>query len=98
MEDIIKLNSHDGSNNYLKKLNTEPYEGKQAYALKTSYRYSIRMGTVKDGISFVDPSGGPMLVQGDTINDKYKIIRVGGFPYIGTILVLEEVKDDISSH
>lgn len=96
MEDIIKLNSHDGSNNYLKKLNTEPYEGKQAYALKTSYRYSIRMGTVKDGISFVDPSGGPMLVEGDSLNGKYKIVKIAGVPYVGIIIVLEN--NDISSN
>ena len=90
MEDIIKLNSHDGSNNYLKKLNIEPYEGKQAYVLKTSYRYSIRMGTVKDGISFVDPSGGPMLVEGDSLNGKYKIIKIEFLKYVGTIIILEK--------
>lgn len=96
MENIIKLNSHDGSNNYLKKLNTEPYEGMQAYVLKTPYSSSIRMGTVKDGISFVDPPGGPMITTGEVLNDKYNIVKIVGVPYVGIIIVLEN--NDISSN
>ena len=54
------------------------------------------MGTVKDGISFVDPSGGPMLVEGDSLNGKYKIVKIAGVPYVGIIIVLEN--NDISSN
>ena len=91
MEDIIKLNSHDGTNNYLKKINIGPREGRQAYVLNTPYDF-LRSGEIGDGRPFVDPSGGPMLVQGDILNDKYIIDRVGHFPYIGTIIILEKKK------
>lgn len=96
MENIIKLNSHDGTNNYLKKLNIEPYKGMQAYVLKTPYSSSIRMGTIKDGISFVDPPGGPMIIIGDILNNKYNIVKIAGIQYVGIIIVLEN--NDISSH
>lgn len=89
MEDIIKLNSHDGTTNYLKKLNTKSYKGRQAYVLRSPYDF-IRRGKIDDNSEFVDPSGGPMLVEGDTLNNKYKIVKVGEFPYIGIIIVLEE--------
>lgn len=88
MSGIIKLNSHDGTNNYLKQLEVPTYEGKQAYLLKTPYNF-CRFGEVEEGRKFVDPSGGPMLVEGDKV-DKYTIVKIVTVPYVGTILILEE--------
>lgn len=61
MEKKIKLNTHDGSNNYLKQI-----EDSDKYILKTQFDF-MRGGTLANGHVFIDPSGGPMLVVGDTI-------------------------------
>lgn len=96
MKDIIKLDSHDGSNNYLVKLNIPQYKNYQAYLLKTQYNY-IRYIYDVEGINIisVDPSGGPMLSIGDIIrNTDYEIEEINSLKYVGIILTLKEIKND----
>lgn len=64
MEKIIKLNSRSGNNNYLELINDK------TYALKTTYPY-IRVGHTEnnDSAKFVDPSGGPMIVVGEVLEE-----------------------------
>lgn len=56
MKKIIKLWTHDGSNNYL-----EQYKGR-IYKLVTQYNF-IRGGKIDENHAFIDPSGGPMIVE-----------------------------------
>lgn len=81
----IRLNTHDGSNNYLKQI-----EDSNKYILKTQFDF-MRGGTLPDGHVFIDPSGGPMLVVGDTI--KGTDLKIKGIEFIkgtGWILTLEK--------
>lgn len=83
MEKKIKLNTHDGSNNYLKQI-----EDSDKYILKTQFDF-MRGGHLDNGHMFIDPSGGPMLVVGDTIEGtdlKIKGIEfTKGFGWILTL-------------
>lgn len=88
MKDIIKLNTHDGSNNYLEKLPNTINE----YTLKTSIEF-IRCGEVAENKKFVDPNGGPMLVEGEqlpAIDIKAKIIKISSITGQGFIITLEK--------
>ena len=81
MNDIIKLNSRGQENNYLKRLKKSDNTESKTYALKTSTPY-LRTGEV-EGHKFIDPSGGPMIVEGSLLeeaNAKVKSINfVTGF-------------------
>lgn len=68
-EDVIKLVSRDGTENFLVKVSDKQY------SLKTPYCY--RAGTLQNNKKFIDPSGGPMLIEGEFIPEA-------GF-YIDTI-------------
>lgn len=96
MKDIIKLNSHDGSNNCLIKLNIPQYKNYQAYLLKTQYDYT-RYIYDKEGINVIsiDPSGGPMLNVGSVIdNTEYILEEINSIKYVGTILTLKKIEND----
>lgn len=86
MNDVIKLNSRGQENNYLKRLKKSDNTESKTYALKTSTPY-LRIGEV-EGHKFVDPSGGPMIVEGSLLeeaNAKVKSINfVTGFGHIIT--------------
>lgn len=56
MKKIIKLQTHDGSNNYL-----EQYKG-HVYKLVTQHGF-LRGGEIDENHKFIDPSGGPMIVE-----------------------------------
>ena len=83
--DKIKLRTHDGSRNYLQRI-----DDSDNYILKTQFDF-IRGGQVGDGREFVDPSGGPMLVVGDTIDGTpYKIEKISRVKGVGIVLTLTE--------
>lgn len=88
----IKLQSHDGTNNYLEELEGRPNE----YHLVTPIDF-LRGGYVptNDGNKrFVDPSGGPMIVEDDELDcygDKsYMVANIGHEKGIGCIITLKE--------
>ena len=60
MKKTIKLQTHDGSNNYL-----EQVKG-HVYKLVTQID-CIRGGEINNGDVFIDPSGGPMIVENNII-------------------------------
>ena len=60
MKKIIKLQTHDGSNNYL-----EQVKG-HVYKLVTQTDF-LRGGELDNGDIFIDPSGGPMLAENHRI-------------------------------
>ena len=81
MSKKIKLETRYGTKNYL-----EQYQG-NTYVLKTESPY-LRTGTSSTGKEFVDPSGGPMLIVGNKINNK-TIISIGFIKDVGTIITLK---------
>lgn len=74
MEDIIKLHSRGGSNNYLKKMRRPNSEESKTYVIKTDTP-TLRMGYVDDKRRFIDPSGGPMIVEGSLLEEANAIVK-----------------------
>lgn len=81
MSEIINLKTRYHTKNYL-----EQYQG-NTYILRTESPY-IGAGSTNDGKEFVDPSGGPMLVVGDMVDNR-KIASIGFLKDIGTTITLE---------
>ena len=81
MSEIINLKTRYHTKNYL-----EQYQG-NTYILRTERPY-IRAGSTNDGKEFVKPSGGPMLIGGNKINNK-TIISIGFIKNVGIIVTLK---------
>ena len=81
MSEIINLKTRYHTKNYL-----EQYQG-NTYILRTESPY-IRAGSTNDGKEFVDPSGGPMLVVGDMVDNR-KIASIGFLEDVGTLITFE---------
>lgn len=85
----IKLQSHDGTNNYLEELEGRPNE----YHLVTPYDF-LRGGYIGENQCFVDPSGGPMIVEDEQLScygDKsYMVENISSEKGIGCIITLKE--------
>lgn len=73
MEDIIKLSSRGGNNNHLKKLKKTDNGESKTYALKLDSNY-LRSGFVDDTRRFVDPPGGPMIVEGEFLKEANAVV------------------------
>lgn len=74
MEDIIKLNSRYGAENYLKKLSKPGGSESKTYVLKTDIP-TLRRGEVQGGNKFIDPSGGPMIVVGYELEEAKAVVK-----------------------
>ena len=89
MEEIIKLKSRDSTNTYLKLLPKKEEGESKTYLLKTSGR-TLRIGSFPDGRQFIDPSGGPMIVEGQMLTEANALIKsidfIEGFGYIITFV------------
>lgn len=74
MKDLIKLRSRGGAENYLKKLIKKGDSESLTYVLKTDIPY-LRTGEVANGKKFIDPSGGPMIVVGDYLEEADAVVE-----------------------
>lgn len=74
MKEIIKLHSRGEVNNYLKKMIKPDGSECKTYALKTDIPY-LRVGTVEGGKKFIDPSGGPMIVEGHMLEEAGAVVK-----------------------
>ena len=87
MKDLIKLKSRDGAENYLKKLIKKDGSESFTYVLKTDVPY-LRVGDVDNGRKFIDPSGGPMIIVGDYLEEANAVVEsidfVEGYGWIIT--------------
>lgn len=83
MEKTIKLKSRD-SDNYLKLLAKSDGTESKTYILKTEFSY-MRSGYIKEKQKFIDPSGGPMIIEGEILEEagmKVKAIDfIEGYGY-----------------
>lgn len=74
MEDIIRLHSRGGVDNYLKKMKRLDGEESRTYAVKTDMP-ALRVGYVEEKRKFIDPSGGPMIVEGSLLEEAGAVVR-----------------------
>ena len=74
MEDIIKLRSKYGAVNYLKKMSKPDGSESKTYVLKTDIP-TLRVGEVQGGNKFIDPSGGPMIVEGSLLEEANAVVK-----------------------
>ena len=74
MKDLIKLNSRDKSENYLKKMPKPDGSESKTYVLKTDIP-TLRVGEVQGGNKFIDPSGGPMIVVGCELKEAKAVVK-----------------------
>ena len=74
MEDLIKLKSRDGTENYLKKLIKKDSSESLTYVLKTDVPY-LRVGEVDNGRKFIDPSGGPIIIVGNYLEEAKVVAK-----------------------
>lgn len=74
MEKIINLPNRYGDKNYLKLLPRTDGEESKTYVLKLSNPY-MRAGKVDNDKKFIDPSGGPMIIEGEKLVGTEEIIK-----------------------
>lgn len=89
MEEIIKLESRDATNNYLQLLYRKDGEESKTYLLKTSSD-TLRVGSLSNGRKFVDPSGGLMIIEGQKLAEADTTVKsidfTEGFGYTITFV------------
>lgn len=74
MEKIIKLPNRYGDNNYLKLMPKVDDSESKTYVLKLSTSY-LRTGNVSTNKKFIDPPGGPMIVEGETLAGTNETVK-----------------------
>lgn len=74
MKDLIKLRSRGEAENYLKKLIKKGDSESLTYVLETDSPY-LRTGEVANRRKFIDPSGGPMIVVGDYLEEANAVVE-----------------------
>lgn len=74
MKEIIKLHSRNGVKNYLERINETSEEKSKTYVLKTSVP-TLRGGYVNDKQKFIDPAGGPMIVEGQLLKEAKAVVK-----------------------
>lgn len=89
MKDIIELNSRSKyEHHYLKKMLKPDGGESKTYILKLSDSF-IRSGTV-DGHKFIDPTGGPMIIEGSKLEEADAVVKsidfVMGYGYTITFM------------
>ena len=84
----IRLQTHDGSKNYLEEIEGRPNQYKLVCAVDF-----LRSGSLPDGKEFIDPSGGPMIVVGNPLECyepvKSKVKSISHEKGVGYIITLE---------
>ena len=84
----IRLQTYDGSKNYLEEIEGRPNQ----YKLVCTVDF-LRGGSLPDGKEFIDPSGGPMIVVGNPLecyeSVKSKVKSISHEKGIGYIITLE---------
>ena len=74
MEDIIKLRSRYRAKNYLKKMPKPDGIVSKTYVLKADVP-TLRVGKVQEGNKFIDPSGGPIIIVGNYLEEAKAVVK-----------------------
>lgn len=86
MENIYKLKSKSGENNYLKLMKKPDGSESKTYLLKTENPY-LGTGYLSNNKFYVDPSGGPVIAVGEELPDIGKVKSIDlayGYGYLIT--------------
>ena len=98
MENIIKLNSRGEEHNYLRRLAKPDGSESCTYMLKTS-TYTMRSGLTDKKKKFIDPLGGPMIVEGEYLEEAEAVVKsidhVMGQGYAITFEVTPEEEQEL---
>lgn len=74
MKDLIELKSRGEEHNYLRRLVKPDGSESHTYMLKTS-TYTMRSGLTDKKKKFIDPSGGPMIVEGSLLEEANAVVK-----------------------
>ena len=74
MEDTIKLKSRYRARNYLERIQNLGDIKSKTYALKTDTP-SLRIGETNKGDKFIDPSGGPMIIENHYLEEARATVK-----------------------
>lgn len=89
MDNIIKLNSRGGIDNYLRKLKNVNGKDSKTYVLRHEY-ISARSGYTEETKRYISPPGGPMIVEGEFLKEAGAIVKVITYsPGFGYIIIFE---------
>lgn len=98
MKDLIELNSRGEEHNYLRRLVKPDGSESHTYMLKTS-TYIIRSGWTDKKKKFIDPPGGPMIVEGKYLEEAEAVVKfidyVIGVGYAITFEVTPEEEQEL---
>lgn len=98
MKDLIELKSRGEEHNYLRKLKKADGSESMTYLLKTS-TYTTRSGLTDKKKKFIDPSGGPMIVEGEYLEEAEAVVKfidyVMGQGYAITFEVTPEEEQEL---
>ena len=72
--EIIQLDSHDGSDNFLRLVSKE--NNQYTYKLCTEFGMVRVSHDEAGGLAMIDPSGGPCLVIGDQVNYRFPNLKI----------------------
>lgn len=74
MKDIINLNSRYEEKNLLKRLKKLNDSESKTYVLKVANPY-LRTGEINNHKKFIDPSGGPMITEGEYLEEAGAVVK-----------------------
>ena len=74
MKDLIELKSRGEEHNYLRRLVKPDGSESMTYLLKTS-TYMMRSGNMPNGKLFIDPAGGPRIVEGSYLEEAGAVVK-----------------------
>lgn len=74
MKDLIELKSRYEEHNYLRKLAKLDGSESRTYMLKTS-TYTMGSGMTNKKKKFIDPLGGPMIVEGEYLEEAEAVVK-----------------------
>ena len=98
MKDLIELKSRGEEHNYLRRLVKPDGSKSHTYMLKTS-TYIIRSGLTDKKKKFIDPPGGPMIVEGEYLEEAEAVVKfidyVIGVGYAITFEVTPEEEQEL---
>lgn len=78
MKDLIESKSRGEEHNYLRRLVKPDSSESHTYMLKTS-TYTMRSGLTDKKKKFIDPSGGPMIVEGEYLEEAEAVVKAIDF-------------------
>lgn len=72
MENLIRLKSRNTDFTYLKKLCKSDNLESKTYVISNPI---LRGGETEDGKKFIDPSGGPMIIEGCKVEEADAVVK-----------------------